>query len=739
MSIIYLSSGAIFFASGFAALIYQITWQRSLFTIFGINVEAVTIVVAGFILGLGLGSLFGGWLSRTQRIRLLTLFGITEISIGAFGAISLHVFAWVGASTLGLPRAATAAVTVTVITLPTLLMGATLPILTQYLVEHERNVGQSVGLLYCVNTLGSATACFVSTFWLMQAMGMQNSVLFAAVINVLVGVSALCLDLSRGRPRIPLPIAREHASTVRNSVSHQRRPYFVLAVAVAILIGYVALSYEVLWFRAFLVGTNRAPAFALILGAYLAGLAFGSYWVRRYCTTFAVNSQLLYILCIVVLLSGILGFLVLPITAKISTEGMLEVFVPTMLLLVFAQTAIAGAVFPLLCHIGVAPDKRAGVRVGAVYASNIFGSVAGTLLTGFILMDYLSTAQISVFLTELSVIAAVAVAGLTQISWSHRLACITSALVIAVLSPYATNSFFDHYYERIIYKGEFGTSPEFSDIVENKSGVITVSTDGAVYGGGMYDGRLSVDLIDDKNFIIRPFSVALFHSHPREVLMIGLGTGAWAQVLANNPEIKRLTIVEINPGYLLLARKYAVVAPVLSNPKVEIIIDDGRRWMSRHPDRQFDLIVQNSSWYFRPNITNLLAVEYLRLAAKHLREGGVMMYNTNYSTRVMLTGCKIFSHGFRELNLVVVSNSPLRRDPERLQSALEHYQIDGRPVFDLSQSRHRRRLDEIMSVLNPPVSGQGGAHETIETCENIKARSPDLQLITDDNMGEEWR
>jgi hypothetical protein len=72
---------AIFFASGFAALFYQIIWQRALFTIFGINVEAVTVVVT-VLFGLGFGSLFGGWLSRTSTVPLLVIFGLTETAAG---------------------------------------------------------------------------------------------------------------------------------------------------------------------------------------------------------------------------------------------------------------------------------------------------------------------------------------------------------------------------------------------------------------------------------------------------------------------------------------------------------------------------------------------------------------------------------------------------------------------------------------------------------------------------------
>jgi predicted membrane-bound spermidine synthase len=197
----YAAIVAIFFASGFAALIYQIIWQRALFTIFGINVEAVTVVVTGFLFGLGFGSLFGGWLSRTRTIPLLVLFGLIETVIGAFGAISLDVFQWVGARTLNLPAIAVTAVTLVLVIIPTLFMGATLPILTQYFAQRLMNIGRSVGLLYSVNTFGSAIACFVGAFGLMHLLGMQNTARLAAAINVLVGVTGLGLAYRRSPPK----------------------------------------------------------------------------------------------------------------------------------------------------------------------------------------------------------------------------------------------------------------------------------------------------------------------------------------------------------------------------------------------------------------------------------------------------------------------------------------------------------------------------------------------------------
>jgi MFS family permease len=86
----------LFFLSGFPALLYQIVWQRTLFTLYGINIESVTIIVTIFMLGLGIGSLAGGWLSSRKGIRLLLAFGLIEFSVGSFGAASLWIFHRIG-------------------------------------------------------------------------------------------------------------------------------------------------------------------------------------------------------------------------------------------------------------------------------------------------------------------------------------------------------------------------------------------------------------------------------------------------------------------------------------------------------------------------------------------------------------------------------------------------------------------------------------------------------------------
>src|ERR1700722_20938731 len=99
----------LFFFSGFPALIYQLTWQRALFRTFGVNIESVTIVGTAFMLGLGLGSLAGGWLSKRRAIPLLPLLAAIELMTGCYGLVSLGIFDRIGDLTIGLPLAATAA------------------------------------------------------------------------------------------------------------------------------------------------------------------------------------------------------------------------------------------------------------------------------------------------------------------------------------------------------------------------------------------------------------------------------------------------------------------------------------------------------------------------------------------------------------------------------------------------------------------------------------------------------
>lgn len=186
-----------FLTSGFSALLYQIVWQRELAAIFGVNVESLSVVLAAFMLGLGLGSLIGGFLSRTPALSMLRAFALIEVCIGLFGFISLPLFRAIGRASLRLSPFATWEIMFIMTLTPTILMGATLPILVTYWVNRSGQVGKAVGELYFVNTLGSAIAAFVGVMVLLPWLGAAATTYLAATLNLTVGLGMLLLQKTR--------------------------------------------------------------------------------------------------------------------------------------------------------------------------------------------------------------------------------------------------------------------------------------------------------------------------------------------------------------------------------------------------------------------------------------------------------------------------------------------------------------------------------------------------------------
>lgn len=190
---------AVFLLSGFAAILYQLVWQRSLFRLLGTSSESVTMVVTAFMLGLGLGSLVGGAVTVRTRWTLPVIFGLVELGIGAFGLVSMPLFGWMASVTSAARGLAIGLIAFVAVLVPTLFMGGTLPLLVAYLVRQSGNVGKSVGVLYFINTLGSAIGSLAAALWILGRLGQAGSVLLAASLNLAVAASVIALHLGRRR------------------------------------------------------------------------------------------------------------------------------------------------------------------------------------------------------------------------------------------------------------------------------------------------------------------------------------------------------------------------------------------------------------------------------------------------------------------------------------------------------------------------------------------------------------
>jgi spermidine synthase len=717
-----------FFISGMPALIYQLAWQRALFRIFGTSMDSVTVIVTAFMLGLGVGSLAGSWLAQRRPVPALLIVTGIELAIGCFGLSSLALFAHVDPLVQGLTLAGRALTIVALIFVPTALMGATLPLLIDHMVRRLGNVGLSTGILYRINALGAVVGCGLCGLLLFPFLGLQASVLCAAGFNLLVAAIALTAHFADRSE-----IVRSHAPAAPVPQALLISP--LLARFLVLASGFISLSYEIFFLHitSFISGTS-ALSLTIVLACFLLGIAGGAHTAGEWCEK--NTSDLSMEMKRVLLMSALVGAAVLPLIGVAWFLGQGLIALPALGAFLSAQSLAAA--FPFVAQLSVPADGSAGRLAGFLYLANIVGSAAGSLLTGFVLFDLFGLRAMAVLLSILSLTLA------TFLIWNfspratrgYVLAPITLVLALCLFQGPLTR----HVVDTMLYKDLVHSSSPLTHVIENRYGIVAETADHVVFGGGVYDGRFNVDPVHDSNGILRPLSLSFFHSAPRDVFMIGLATGSWAQVIAANPDVRRLTIVEINPAYIELIRQDPDVRSVLTNPKVRIIIDDATRWLKRHPDMRYDAIMANATYHFRSNATNLLSMEFNRLIEGHLRKGGIYFYNTTDSLRVQLTGCESFRYGYRYTNHMLVSTNPIHFDAVHWRQNLLATQVNGRPLFDLRRVADRKMLDNYMALAASagrklPQPDQ----RPIESCANVISRASAIATVTDDNMGTEWR
>lgn len=179
---------AIFFISGFSALIYQVCWQRLLFTGFGVDLTSITVIVSVFMAGLGVGAYFGGRIADKFSTRLLIIFCLIEFGIGCFGFLSANLILLVQDALVQSGLVILTFATFLLLIFPTFLMGATLPILTSFFNGYIANVGESIGTLYFYNTLGAAMGALTTGFILFNYLTLSQTIYLAASLNIAISM-----------------------------------------------------------------------------------------------------------------------------------------------------------------------------------------------------------------------------------------------------------------------------------------------------------------------------------------------------------------------------------------------------------------------------------------------------------------------------------------------------------------------------------------------------------------------
>ena len=139
---------------------------------------------------------------------------------------------------------------------------------------------------------------------------------------------------------------------------------------------------------------------------------------------------------------------------------------------------------------------------------------------------------------------------------------------------------------------------------------ICANTSQCALGANVYDGKLNTDIFHNSNGIDRAYLLPVLKPEAKDILVIGLSTGSWVKVLSMMPNIEKITVIEINPAYIELIKTDPIVSDILKDKRIEIIFDDGRKWIKRKTDEKFDIILMNTTWYWRAYASNLLSQNF---------------------------------------------------------------------------------------------------------------------------------
>ncbi len=696
----------LFFLSGISGLLYEVAWTRMLHLLFGDTVLAVSTVLASFMAGLALGSFWIGRLVDRRR-RVLGLYAGLEAGIGlsalvlpwALQALT-PLYVWLHQylhASFWLFSVARFLLAFALLCVPTALMGATLPVLSRYMVRRHATLGWSVGTLYALNTGGAVLGCFAAGFVLLGRVGLSQTVWIGAALNLaialVVGVGRRWTEEELSAPEAPTMTPEDTSPpAVIYDRATVRRVLWSFALA-----GCTALAYEVLWTRAltFFVG-NSTYAFSAILTTFLCGLALGSVVFARLIDR---RQNLLALFGALQVGIGVYGMLTIAILGRLFYgldawwEGFSSAYWGTPLWLTFLKTFVVilpptlgmGGLFPLVAKIVAQGPHTVGKSVGHAYACNTLGAIAGAWLSGFVAIPLLGM-QRSLGLTSL---LSVAVGGLWLASGSRRRlrqgALYAGVLALFVVVMVATPA---------LRLADIAGEPEKEVLhyEEDVAGVVKVATD-------IYDRKLlsingwsvagtgtpnpDVTLVNDYPEVQKMLAhlPMLLHPAPHRVLVVGFGAGGTAWSLTRYAALQQLDVVEFVPGVIRAASFFPEVNHgVLTDPRLRVTIDDGRNYLLVTPET-YDVVSVDTLDPKHAGNGNLYTREFYQLSRRVLRPGGIFVQwlpyhqvdNASLKT-IARTFQDVYPHAtmwlnrFKGYTLLLGTLEPLQIDVERLET-----------------------------------------------------------------------
>jgi spermidine synthase len=662
-----------FVLSGAAGLIYESIWTRYLGLFVGHSAYAQIIVLVIFLGGMSLGAHLAGKYSSRIKSPLMWYAGIEFIvgvlSLGfdatfngatafaydslfpSLSGAGLTMVKWALAGTLILPQS--------------VLLGATFPLMSAGVIRLAKTgdaPGRTLGLLYFANSIGAAAGVLLAGFYLLRTAGLPGTLMVAAFINITVGLLVALIARAQQRLEMVEPNAPPSISAAdeapASGVSPLWRPLLIVSFGTAV----ASFIYEIAWIRMLSLTMGSAThSFELMLSAFILGLALGALLIRRRADTVQNPVRLLGI---VQWIMGLAAICTLPLylasfewvasllqTIQINDSGYLVFVVARYalaLVIMLPATFCAGMTLPLITRL-LMRDGAGERAIGAVYAVNTLGSIAGVALAGLVLMPLLGLKLLLVCGALVDI--AIGVWLVTRDSGERTrsagglgLAATLAATAGFILLVQFTARFDLGTLSSGVYRhgivGDFTGYgfPFYKDgrtatvsVRESPEGFVTIATNGkpdASMDRHWMDTALVGDDLrqltrDEATQLLLPI-IAMAHAPKGEnVAVIGFGSGMSSHVLLGSPAVKQAVTIEIEPEMINGAKTFLPAnRRAYDDPRSVLVIDDAKSYFASS-GRKFDLILSEPSNPWVSGVSGLFTREFYQRVKSQLAPRGV--------------------------------------------------------------------------------------------------------------------
>jgi spermidine synthase len=627
--------------SGFACLIYQVLWMRQLGLMLGNTSQAAALTLAVFFAGLAFGSWFWGRKCARMKTPLRT-YAWLECGIAASGLLIVFAPEVVNSWYLLFSQRYGDEVdawwlpffwTWLMVFSPAMLMGGTLPVLGQVMIHRMARFGMTAARLYTVNTMGAACGAFATAFVLIAALGIRLTCATAMVASML--VAAMALYASRGAP-----IAADDAAvaSIRSSGSQDKALPRRLILLLAFVSGFQLLALEVIWTRMLAqVHENSVYSFSATLIVVLVALAMGAWLASRLARAdVAAPRVLMWLMVCGATLLLLLPFVFLNLTdggMMLATDRSFAGYVSGLLVTTFAtigpSSVLLGAVFPMLMKCEERHAESSG-QVGNLSAINTIGAIAGSLIAGFLLLEYAGIwRSLQGIAAAYLLIAFFLPVGKGPVSLAGKYTSLGMLVVgLTVLSPsfLPQRGHLDHWGKPEIVLDRWESSDATVTVVKDSQQDVSIKINSAyslgstsAYAPQIQQARLPL--------LVFPKTDSLF--------FLGMGTGITAGESLDRsayPWVSRVVTCELSSAVVAASRKYFaggagepdITQGLYTDPRSQVVIGDGRHRLMASEER-FAMINADLFLPYGRGTGNLYSREHFAQVLARLKPGGVFV------------------------------------------------------------------------------------------------------------------